>query len=65
MSVVDLIGIINFTTPLNNVDEKATECTSLGDIVNGPETRGMYALSESESLALETESVYLAHALHG
>ena len=65
MSVVDLIGIINFTTPLNNVDEKATECASLGDIVNGPETRGMYALSESESLALETESVYLAHALHG
>ena len=41
MSVVDLIGIINFTTPLNNVDEKATEFVSLGVIVNGPETRDM------------------------
>ena len=38
MSVVDVIGIMNFATPCDNVDEKATECASLWDIEKGPGT---------------------------
>ena len=39
MSMVDVIGIINFATACDNVDEKATECASLWVMEKGPGTR--------------------------